>query len=198
MAGWGTLVNRTVSMTAKNLGAIPAAGQLTDGDRALLTTGENAYAAVGSMFERSRVKTATTESMRVIGEANKYLSDQAPWRIRESDPERYATVLHVALQLVRDGATLLTPVLPHSSNEVHRMLGGEGEWSPLPELTTVEDLDGGPPYPVLQGDYAAGAARWGRTAIVPGTPVTTPTPLFTKLDPSVVDTELARLAPPEA
>jgi methionyl-tRNA synthetase len=29
---------------------------------------------------------------------------------------------------------------------------------------------------------------------VPGTPVAKPTPIFTKLDPSVVDEELARLA----
>ncbi|MGH3744488.1 MAG: class I tRNA ligase family protein, partial [Mycobacteriales bacterium] len=194
VAGWGNLVNRTVSMTAKNLGAIPSAGTLTDDDRALLAAGESAYAAVGSLLDRSRVKAATTESMRVIGEANKYLSDQAPWKIRESDPARYETVLHVALQLVRDGATLLTPVLPHSSNEVHRMLGGEGAWSPLPEMVDVDDLDGGPGYPILRGDYAAGSARWGRTPIVPGTPLAPPTPLFTKLDPSVVDEELARMA----
>ena len=194
VAGWGNLVNRTVSMTAKNLGAIPAGENLTDADRALLQTGESAYAAVGSHLERSRMKLATTEAMRVVGEANKYLSDQAPWKIRESDPDRYATVLHVALQLVRDCATLLTPVLPHSSNEVHRILGGEGPWSPLPRIDEVEDLDGGPSYPVLQGDYAAGAAHWGRTPLVPGTPLEAPTPLFRKLDDSVVTEELARMA----
>ncbi|HEX7355912.1 MAG TPA: methionine--tRNA ligase [Mycobacteriales bacterium] len=193
VAGWGNLVNRTVSMTAKNLGAIPPAGALTDADRTLLASGESAYAAVGSLLDRSRVKAATTEAMRVVGEANKYLSDQAPWKIRESDPERYATVLHVALQLVRDGATLLTPMLPSSSNEVHRMLGGTGVWSPLPDLVEVDDLDGGPAYPILQGDYASGEARWGRTPIVPGTPLDPPTPLFTKLDHAVVDEELARM-----
>jgi methionyl-tRNA synthetase len=193
VAGWGNLVNRTVSMTAKNLGAIPPPGALTDDDRKLLEVGESAYAAVGSHLERSRVKAATTEAMRVIGEANKYLSDQAPWKIRESDPDRYATVLHVALQLVSDGATLLTPVLPHSSNEVHRVLGGTGEWSPMPQLAEVDDLDGGPSYPVISGDYAAGAARWGRTPLVPGTPLDAPTPLFTKLDSSVVEAELDRM-----
>ena len=36
VAGWGNLVNRTISMTAKNLGSIPAAGELTDADRTLL------------------------------------------------------------------------------------------------------------------------------------------------------------------
>src|SRR6185437_12762683 len=38
VAGWGNLVNRTISMTAKNLGAIPAAGELTEIDRTLLAS----------------------------------------------------------------------------------------------------------------------------------------------------------------
>lgn len=194
VAGWGNLVNRTVSMTAKNLGAIPAAGELTAADRELLGAGERAFAVVGGLLERSQQKAAATEAMRLVGEANKYLSDQAPWKLREADPERFGTVLHVALQLVRDGAGLLTPFLPGSSNQVHAMLGGSGPWSPMPRLEQVADLDGGPDYPVVQGDYAAGQAVWGRVPIVPGTPVAPPSPLFTKLDPSVVDTELDRLA----
>ncbi|HEV7207844.1 MAG TPA: methionine--tRNA ligase [Mycobacteriales bacterium] len=193
VAGWGNLVNRTVSMTAKNLGEIPAPGALTEADRAALAAGERAFATVGGLLERSQQKAAATEAMRVIGEANKYLSDQAPWKLREAEPDRYASILHVALQLVRDGATLLTPFLPSSSNAVHAMLGGTGEWSPMPRLEDVEDLDGGPSYPVVRGDYAAGQAIWDRTPIAPGTPIAAPTPLFTKLDASVIDEELARL-----
>jgi methionyl-tRNA synthetase len=37
------------------------------------------------------------------------------------------------------------------------------------------------------------AARWAPTPIRPGTPLSQPVPLFAKLDPSVVDEELARL-----
>ena len=36
------------------------------------------------------------------------------------------TILHVALQLVDDGKTLLTPFLPRSSQKVYEMLGGDG------------------------------------------------------------------------
>jgi methionyl-tRNA synthetase len=63
----------------------------------------------------------------------------------------------------------------------------------MPRLEDVEDLDGGPSYPVVRGDYAAGQAIWDRTPIAPGTPIAAPTPLFTKLDASVIDEELARL-----
>jgi methionyl-tRNA synthetase len=104
-----------------------------------------------------------------------------------------ATILHVALQLVGDCTTLLSPFLPHSSQQVHEMLGRPGVLAPQPELREVDDLDGGPSYPVLGGDYETGAT-WGRMPITPGTTIEPPTPLFRKLDASVVDEELARMA----
>jgi methionyl-tRNA synthetase len=75
---------------------------------------------------------------------------------------------------------------------VHELLGGEGVWSGLPEVREVSE-PGNADYPVITGDYASAAARWEPTPIVPGTPLSTPTHIFRKLDPSVVDEELARL-----
>ncbi|HEX6919078.1 MAG TPA: methionine--tRNA ligase [Actinomycetes bacterium] len=192
VAGWGNLVNRTVSMAAKNVGSIPEAGELTADDTALLDAVRAAFPAVGSLIERSRQKAAIAEAMRVVGEVNKYLSDQAPWKLRTEDPARMATVLHVALQAVRDCNTLLTPFLPHAAQSVHEQLGGTGVWSGLPEISEVSE-DGNDDYLVITGDYASAAARWESTPVVPGTPLTAPTPIFRKLDPSVVDEELARL-----
>ena len=196
VAGWGNLVNRTMSLVHKNLGSIPPAGDLTDDDRAALAASSAAFETVGHLLGRNQVKAAINEAMRIVGEANKYLSDQAPWKLKE-DPERRASVLHVALQLIADAKTLLTPFLPHSSQQVWEMLGGKGEWSGQPELREVDDLDGGPSYPVLMGDYAAAAARWESQPITPGIPIGEPVPLFTKLDPSVIEEELARLDPGE-
>jgi methionyl-tRNA synthetase len=47
---------------------------------------------------------------------------------------------------------------------------------------------------VLQGDYRRGETlpAWGRTPIVPGTPLPPPSPVFRKLDDSVVADELRR------
>src|SRR3982751_2611393 len=52
VAGWGNLVNRTVSMAAKNFGAIPPAGELTEADRTLLETARAAFGTVGGLIER--------------------------------------------------------------------------------------------------------------------------------------------------
>jgi methionyl-tRNA synthetase len=192
VAGWGNLVNRSISMAAKNFGAIPAAGELTEADRTLLDTATAAFGTVGGYIEHHRVKAAITEAMRVVGDANKYLSDQAPWKIKD-DPERLGTILHVALQVVSDCNTLLTPFLPHSAQRVHELLGGTGIHAPMPRLDEVDDLDGGPSYPVITGDYTVGA-RWESVPLEVGRALAAPKPVFRKLDPSIVDEELARLS----
>jgi len=191
VANWGNLVNRSISFASRNIGSIPEAGELTETDRALLEGSRQAFTTVGESLSRSRFKAAITEVMRTLGEANKYLSDQAPWKLRESDPERMHTILHVALQLVDDGKSLLTPFLPRSSQRVYEMLGGEGTWADMPRIDEVDE-DGGQPYPVITGDYS-GAARWESAPIRPGTPVAAPVPLFAKIDPGVVVDELNRL-----
>jgi methionyl-tRNA synthetase len=189
---WGNLVNRTASMIAKNVGAIPAARQLTDADRTLLARSKNAFGTVGGLLEQQRLKQAIGEAMRVATEANQYLSQQAPWKLKNEDPERMATVLHVAAQVVADSNRLLAPFLPHSAQRVHEALGGTGDFGAQPEVREVDDLDGGPGYPVITGDYGDQPA-WASQPVVPGTPVPAPEPVFAKLAPAVVEEELARL-----
>jgi methionyl-tRNA synthetase len=194
VAGWGNLVNRSISLAAKNFGRIPEPGELSGVDHDLLARSQAGFAAVGELLGRSRFKAAITEAMRVVAEANKYLSETAPWKLRESDPARVATILHTTLQVVDDCKTLFTPFLPHSSQRVFELLGGTGVWSGMPELREVEQ-DGGPPYRVLTGDYRT-LARWESVPLPVGRRIEPPTPVFTKLDPSIVDSELARIEKP--
>jgi methionyl-tRNA synthetase len=196
VAGWGNLVNRTATMIAKGFGEIPPAVTLEDTDRALLDAVEAGFGTVGDLIGRHRQKAALAEVMRTVGDVNRYLADHAPWKLKgEDERDRLATILHVTAQAVVDCNLMLAPFLPHSANAVDRVLGGSGQVAPMPEIREVEDLDGGPGYPVLTGDYS-GFPAWRRRPVSVGTPVAAPTPVFTKLDPSVVDEELARLAEP--
>jgi methionyl-tRNA synthetase len=191
VATWGNLVNRSVSFAARNIGSIPEPGKLTAPDLELMEHSSRSFAAVGESLGRSRFKLAIGDAMRTVSEANKYLSEQAPWKLRETDPDRMKTILHTALQVVDDAKTLLTPFLPRSSQQVFEMLGGQGTWSGLPEIKQVDE-DGGPSYPVITGTYDE-AVRWESHPIRPGTPIEVPKPLFTKLDPKVAEEEVARL-----
>ena len=53
VAGWGNLVNRTASLIHKNLGAIPAAGELLEIDRRCWRRRPAASAASGSCSRRT-------------------------------------------------------------------------------------------------------------------------------------------------
>ena len=205
VAGWGNLVNRTASMIHKRFGAVPAPGELKDPDRALLDAIETGFDTVGGLIAQHRQKAALAEAMRLVGEANKYVADTQPFKLKGQDPatqERLATVLHTLAQAVADLNLMLSPFLPHAANDVDRVMGGAGEVAPMPRVEEVAELDpqvlpeafeGRSGYPVITGDYT-GAPSWGRHQVVVGTPVGRPTPVFTKLDESVVDTELARYA----
>jgi methionyl-tRNA synthetase len=182
---WGNLVNRSISMAHKNNGGIPAPAELTDDDRALLDAAVAAFDVVGEHIAARRFKAGITEAMRIVGLANKYVSDMEPWKLKD-DPRRRDTVLHVTLQVVSDCNTLLTPYLPHSAQKVFEALGGEGLWAAQPQI--VEVADGELTYPTLQGDYAAQQATWASRPVVPGTPLDKPSPLFAKLDEKLGET----------
>ncbi len=185
---WGNLVNRSISMAHKNVGAIPRPEAPTAADEELKALSRKAFDTAGAHLARSRFKLAASEAMKVVTAANKYISDQEPWKLKD-DPTRRDTVLHTALQVVSDANTLLTPFLPHSAQKVHEALGGTGVWAAQPELKEVEDLDiDGRVNPILTGDYAGEQAKWESKPIEVGKPLRKPSPLFTKLDPALGET----------
>lgn len=193
VAGWGNLVNRTATMVANNFGEIPPADQLSPADEALLRQVEAGFDTVGRLIEEHRQRQGIAEALRVVGEVNKYVTEQQPYKLKDpSERDRLGTILHVAVQAVSDCNLLLAPFLPNSANAVDAALGGTGDVAPLPRIEEVDDLDGGPAYPIITGDYG-NVPAWRRRPIVVGTPVAKPTPIFTKLDAAVVDEELARL-----
>ena len=205
VAGWGNLVNRTASMIHKRFGQIPEPAELEDIDRALLDAVEAGFASVGELIAQHRQKAALGEAMRLVGEANKYVADTQPFKLKGEDPAtqaRLATVLHTLAQAVTDLNLMLSPFLPHAANDVDRVLGGNGRIAPMPRIEEVDELDpdhlpeafdGRSGYPIITGDYQD-APTWGRHPVTVGTPVAKPAPVFTKLDESIIEAELARYA----
>jgi methionyl-tRNA synthetase len=193
VAGWGNLVNRTAAMIAKNVGEIPAPGELQDVDTALLEAIEKGFGTVGHLIETHHQRAAINEAMRLVGEANRYVSETEPFKLKAPEQrERLMTVLHTLAQAVTDLNTMLAPFLPFSANEVEKVLGGDMVIAPLPRLKEVEDLDGGPDYPIITGEYSDTPA-WGHREVAVGRPVAKPKPVFAKLDPKVADEELEKL-----
>ena len=206
VAGWGNLVNRTATMIHKRFGRIPEPGEPEAIDIALLDSIEAGFSEVGDLIARHRQKAALAEAMRLVGEANKYIADTEPFKLKgeEGGPawQRLATILHTLAQAVADLNLMLSPFLPHAANDVDRAMGGRGAIAPMPELREARELDprvlpeafaGRSSYPIITGDYTT-APAWGRHEVVIGTPVAKPAPVFVKLDEAIVDEELARYA----
>ena len=206
VAGWGNLVNRTATMIHKRFGRIPEPGDPEAIDVALLDSIEAGFSEVGDLIARHRQKAALAEAMRLVGEANKYIADTEPFKLKgeEGGPawRRLATILHTLAQAVADLNLMLSPFLPHAANDVDRAMGGRGAIAPMPELREARELDprvlpeafaGRSSYPIITGDYTT-APAWERHEVVIGTPVAKPAPVFVKLDEAIVDEELARYA----
>lgn len=198
---WGNLVNRTVSMAYKNFKEVPTPGELLDDDRALLDLADRTFVEAGEALSHSRFRAGITAAMHLVGEANAYIAAQEPWKLAkdESQRERLATVLWTALQVVSDCNVMLTPYLPSSAQKVFETLGGEGIWAAMPEIREVADdmpvnpVGVGLPaqgrtYPVIMGDYVNQKAEWKRQDMTPGTELSKPKPIFSKLDPELAET----------
>ena len=191
LANWGNLVNRTLTNAHRNFGTVPQPGELTDLDQQLLDGVAAGFETVGAHIEAGRFRAALAETMRLASTVNQYVSDQAPWALVKTDKERGATVLYVALRAVDSLKILFTPFLPHTSQQVHEMLGHEG-WLAGP-LEFREIDEDGRKHEVLTGDYTTWVGSWQPSELQPGQTLQEPRQLFKKLDESVVEEELARM-----
>jgi methionyl-tRNA synthetase len=194
LATWGNLVNRTLTSAYRNFGEVPRPGELTEADRSLLDAVEAGFETVGAAIDAARFKAALGEAMRLAGLVNVYVNDQAPWKTMESDRERTATVLYVALRAVDSLKTLFTPFLPFTSQRLHELLGYDGFIAGPLEFREEREEDASV-HTVLTGDYGSWVGRWEPSALEPGQKLLEPVPLYRKLDPALAEEELRRMDP---
>lgn len=198
VAGWGNLVNRTASMIHKRFGQIPAAAELQPIDQELLDQLQAGFGEVGDLIATHHQKAALAAIMRLVGEANRYVTETEPFKLKaEEELPRLGTVLWVLAQAVSDLNLMLSPFLPHSANAVDKVMGGTGNVAPMPAIEWVDDLDeknedGSPRrYPIITGDYTT-APKWGRREVQSGIVIDKPKPAFMKLDEAIIEEELER------
>lgn len=200
VAAWGNLVNRVASMIHKRVGAIPQPGQLHPEDKQLLDQVESGFAEVGQLIATHRQKAALQQIMHLVSLANQYVAATEPFKLKTPETqERLHTILWVLAQVIADLNLMFSPFLPSSANAIDRVFGGHGEIAPMPRIEDVKDLDQTREdgsdfiYPIITGDYND-VPHWGRHEIQIGRSVSKPKPVFQKLEPEIIEEELARLA----
>jgi methionyl-tRNA synthetase len=102
---------------------------------ALREVAERAAEGVRAGMEAFSTRNALGALFELVGAANKYIEDEAPWKLAK-DPgqsEQLATVLYETLEAVRVSATLLSPFMPETAESILARLGADGKQPTLAE-----------------------------------------------------------------
>ena len=123
----GNLLSRTVSMVGKYFdGQLRAARKADALDEELVAMASGLRGRYEEQMEHYAFQNALAEVFKVIGRANKYIDENAPWALAkdmEANGDRLATVMYNLLECLRISAILLTPFMPESSAEILRQIG---------------------------------------------------------------------------
>lgn len=161
VAAFGNAAHRTLTFVQKHYGAqVPPAGELLAEDQALLAGASAAFTGVGEALNAVRLRDGLSEAMALARAVNKYLDDQAPWKMIKTDRDRAGTALNVVIQALGALRVLLTPYVPQATQKLHELLGFAGQ---------VDDQ------------------QWSFAAVPAGQTLPVPTPLFTKFDLPTVE-----------
>ena len=160
----GNLLSRTTAMIGKFCGnAIPRPDAAAD-DGILRDLAEKVVPAFEQYMNECELSLALTELWKLVGRANKYIDETAPWDLAK-DPAKRArldTVMYNLAETLRLTAVALTPFLPTAPARIWHQLGIDRD------IRTCR-------WPA--------DVQWGLLA--PDTPVRRGQPIFPRIDPSV-------------
>ena len=168
VAIFGNFVNRAVVLTHKYFdGVIPATGELTDYDRATIAEFKGVKETLSNNIEQFHFREALKDAMNLARIGNKYLADTEPWKLAKTDMKRVETIMNVSLQICANLAIAFEPFLPFTAEKLRGMLGmAEVEWNKLGQLDIL----------------------------AAGTKIEKPVLLFEKIEDSVIQAQLDKLA----
>ena len=168
VAIFGNFVNRAVVLTHKYFdGVIPAAGELTDYDRATIAEFKGVKETLSNNIEQFHFREALKDAMNLARIGNKYLADTEPWKLAKTDMKRVETIMNVSLQICANLAIAFEPFLPFTAEKLRSMLGmAEVDWNKLGQLDILAD----------------------------GAKIEKPVLLFEKIEDSVIQAQLDKLA----
>ncbi len=141
LAVFGNFVNRTLVLTHKYFeGKVPALDHLTDADKAVLAEMQHFPEKISHSIELYRFREALSELMNLARLGNRYLTENEPWKIFKTDPDRVKTILAVSLEIVARLSVLSEPFLPFTSEKLRKMLHlGSFGWDDAANLSLLEE-----------------------------------------------------------
>ena len=205
VAVFGNFVNRAVVLTHKYFnGIVPENRKPEPIDAETLASIIPCKEALEDYIETYHFREALKEAMNIARIGNKYISDMEPWKVAKTDMDRTASILYTCLQICADLAIAFEPFTPFSAEKLRNIL--------RVGVDAGIDHRAGEGAPTVNF-YKPGEGKALHTNTVPsegivlnwsmlGTPELLPAGhalgesvlLFQKIEDSVVDAQIARLA----
>ena len=121
---YGNLVSRTTKMVRQYFdGRVPEPGPRQPLDEELPALAAEVVPAVSAAMDDLDIAGALAHARRLVGRANKYIEEAAPWTLRSAGDARLGTVCHALLEAIRVSTLLLHPVIPRATRVVAAELG---------------------------------------------------------------------------
>ena len=126
---FGNLSQRVLSMIAKNCdGKVPIHGDFNDADKTLMGAAAGLLGSIRRSYDAQAFNKVLDQVWQVVGDANRYVDEMAPWSLKKSDPDRMATSLYVLADTIRVLGVLMQPIVPDSASKMLDQLAlGDGE-----------------------------------------------------------------------
>ncbi|MBU0486997.1 MAG: methionine--tRNA ligase [Bacteroidetes bacterium] len=141
VAIFGNFVNRTMVLTQKFYeGIVPEKGN-AEGEYADIIRQISEFPAlIASSLERYRFREAQGIFMDLARLGNKFLTDQEPWKLIRTDPQKVKEIIHLSIQICANLAIAGEPFLPFTSQKIRTMLGmGEITWEMAGNCALIPD-----------------------------------------------------------
>jgi methionyl-tRNA synthetase len=140
---FGNLLSRISTLMKKNYdGRIPDPGELSEAELRIKTKGESLCGTVNGMIKNMRLNEAIENTMQYIRSINKYMEENAPWKLVKEDKSAAGRILYTAGEALRLGAVLLSPVMPNRTAILLDALNAPGvdlSWGGLKPGETLKD-----------------------------------------------------------
>jgi methionyl-tRNA synthetase len=140
----GNFVNRTVVLTHKFYeGKVPAFDYKEEGfDEAMVAMHIfQSKEKIEKSMEQFRFREALFEVMEVARLGNKFLADNEPWKLIKTNEKKTAAIMNLALQICANLSVLMKPFLPHSSQNLEKMMGKEFGWNDIGSMLLMQESD---------------------------------------------------------
>lgn len=125
---FGNLLSRVTTLIKKNYdGVIPEPGELNDLDLVIKEKGIALSKLVYGLVDEMRLNDAIEEIMQFIRMVNKYMEENAPWKLVKEDKVAAGKILYIAGEALRLGAVLLSPIMPNRSATLLNTLNVQGK-----------------------------------------------------------------------